>query len=356
MAECYYYVPRNNQIGGANTYAALLSRAFADEPDVDFFVCCADNGEYLRYLHAHKIPITKVSENKVTLILELFRLLNGGTGKVLITGSLVGLLFGKFLSVVMLQRFKHVHIVHGCTFAYGQHRIKRLCAFFLESFCSFVPGVYVNVSDYDQNLTKMLIGVKLGLCDTHVIRNCVENDGFYPHRIGYNIKKLFTVARLEKQKDFKSLLQAISKIHNVELEIFGQGVELEAIKKLTFDLGIEGRVHFRGFKSNLWNCVPQDGVFVLSSHYEGLPLALLEAGIRRFPIICTDVGGCKEVIKENCGFLVSRQSVDSIVYAIRAYQANPKLAEFHANNCAEVVSRIFNMTEFRKSILGVCFG
>jgi glycosyltransferase involved in cell wall biosynthesis len=89
------------------------------------------------------------------------------------------------------------------------------------------------------------------------------------------------------------------------LLIIGEGeLELE-LKELAIKLNIDKQITFLGFLSNVHEFLNIADSFVLSSNFEGMPLALQEAISIGLPIIATDVGGCKELISNN-GFLISK--------------------------------------------------
>ncbi|MBM3934275.1 MAG: glycosyltransferase family 4 protein [SAR202 cluster bacterium] len=77
-------------------------------------------------------------------------------------------------------------------------------------------------------------------------------------------------------------------------------------------LGLAGRVHLPGFKSNLWGYMKSASCYVLASRYEGLPLALLEGMAAGCPVVSFDCDyGPSEILThmEN-GVLVRPGDID----------------------------------------------
>jgi glycosyltransferase involved in cell wall biosynthesis len=121
----------------------------------------------------------------------------------------------------------------------------------------------------------------------------------------------FAAGRLEAVKDYPALLQAIASlpqagVHvSAHLLVAGDGSLREQLTALAASLGLAHRVRFLGFQPDLRPWMQAADAFVLSSRWEGLPLALLEAAASALPIIATDVPGTREaVVAGETGLLV----------------------------------------------------
>ena len=109
-----------------------------------------------------------------------------------------------------------------------------------------------------------------------------------------------TVANFRPQKDFPNLLNALVVLRDQGLRfkmvIVGQGpLEAEMIE-LTRALGLGDVVTFTGFRADATRAMSAFDVFVLSSRWEGLPVALMEAFALGLPIVSTSVGGIPQVL------------------------------------------------------------
>jgi glycosyltransferase involved in cell wall biosynthesis len=88
--------------------------------------------------------------------------------------------------------------------------------------------------------------------------------------------------------------------------IAGEGPELDRLRGLSASLGIEGRVHFLGKRSDIDQVLAALDVFALSSFSEGTPMTLIEAMAASVPIVSTAVGGVPEIVRDGVeGLLVS---------------------------------------------------
>jgi glycosyltransferase involved in cell wall biosynthesis len=108
-----------------------------------------------------------------------------------------------------------------------------------------------------------------------------------------------SVGRLDPVKDHSTLVRALALLPSeARLMIIGDGQLKERLRALGHQLGLGDRVQFPGFQTEVlpWMCAA-DG-FVLSSRWEGLPIALLEASACRLPVIVTDIPGAREALPD----------------------------------------------------------
>jgi glycosyltransferase involved in cell wall biosynthesis len=135
-----------------------------------------------------------------------------------------------------------------------------------------------------------------------------------------------TAVVISEQKGITFLLDAAKRVvaeaPEVTFLIAGDGplrVQLEARSKAE---GLEPKVRFLGYRSDIPQLLASYDTYVLSSLWEGLPLALLEALALGLPVVCTTVGGNPEVIEHGKnGFLVPpRDSAALAEHLLKIYR------------------------------------
>jgi glycosyltransferase involved in cell wall biosynthesis len=108
--------------------------------------------------------------------------------------------------------------------------------------------------------------------------------------------------RLEKQKDFETLLRAfrcVREVREARLVILGKGSRKEKLKVLAQSLGVEEHVLLPGFVDNPFKYMARADVFVLSSRFEGLPGVLIQAMAAGCPVVSTDCpSGPREILAD----------------------------------------------------------
>jgi glycosyltransferase involved in cell wall biosynthesis len=103
--------------------------------------------------------------------------------------------------------------------------------------------------------------------------------------------------RLEPVKDYPTMLRAMALLPEPSrLIIAGDGARQAELTALTAELGLGGRVRLLGFAQDLERWMNAADGLVLSSRWEGLPTALIEASAAGLPAVATDVPGVREVL------------------------------------------------------------
>lgn len=158
-------------------------------------------------------------------------------------------------------------------------------------------------------------------------------------------KTIVSVGRLQNmQKRMDVMLRAFaifSKKHpDYTLRMYGSG-EMEFVKGLCADLHIEDKVQLMGAVSNPTAKIVNDGMFVITSDYEGIPNALLEAMAAGLPVVATDCtpGGARMLIEDGVnGRLVPCADPDAVADAMCQYADSPDFAEACGINARKVLT------------------
>jgi glycosyltransferase involved in cell wall biosynthesis len=138
-----------------------------------------------------------------------------------------------------------------------------------------------------------------------------------------------TVARLSVQKGLFDLVAAaaevVRRIPTARFVIAGDGELREVLRARVAELHLTEQVLFAGARplSELARWLSAADVFVLSSHYEGMPLSLIEAMAAGCPVVATSVGGIPDVVSDDTvGRLVPPNDPGALARAITEVLAN----------------------------------
>lgn len=138
--------------------------------------------------------------------------------------------------------------------------------------------------------------------------------------------RIVMVARFEEPKDHATLLKALAGLRRFrwDLELVGDGPGEPAVRKLTEDLRLGGRVRFRGAVASAAPVLAEAQAFVLSSRSEGFPRSILEAMRAGLPVVASEAGGIPEAVKHGrTGYIVPRSSVTSMQNALEFLIRDP---------------------------------
>ena len=139
-----------------------------------------------------------------------------------------------------------------------------------------------------------------------------------------------TVGRLSQQKRHDLLIEAVAlasrQLPGLKLVIVGEG-ELETATRRLAEERIPGQVNFTGYRPDAIELLPAFDVFAMSSDFEGLPFALLEAMAAGRPIVTTDVQGAGEAVRDGReGLVAPRRDPEALAAGILTLARDKELA------------------------------
>lgn len=144
---------------------------------------------------------------------------------------------------------------------------------------------------------------------------------------------IVATGRLENQKNHRLLIDAyiaVSDKTDGKLIIYGEGALRADLQDYIDNRGFHDRILLPGKTSDVVSAIKGAGLYVLSSDFEGMPNALMEAMALGLPCISTDCpcGGPKELIENGKnGLLVKKGDVSSLSSAMLRVIENPSMAE-----------------------------
>ena len=164
-------------------------------------------------------------------------------------------------------------------------------------------------------------------------------------------RRIVNIGRLCEQKNHELLIDAFAMLSDeanaYSLEIYGDGPLKERLQDKINELGLSDRVFLKGTFSNIHRRIANARMFVLSSDYEGMPNALLEAMAIGVPSISTDCpcGGPRMLIQTGKnGILVPVGGRDALAQAMSDMVQNP----IKAQQLAQEASRVRELADAQK--------
>ncbi len=163
---------------------------------------------------------------------------------------------------------------------------------------------------------------------------------------GERTKKIVSVGRLERQKNYPMLLEAFESLHQEKpdyiLEIYGEGQLEKELRETIEKKKLNDCVKLMGFCADVHEKIKDAAMFVMTSDYEGLPNALIEAMALGLPCIATDCpcGGPRTLIENGKnGMLVKINDSDGLFMEMLNVLNNPEYNEI-GNNALSIVSKV----------------
>lgn len=201
-------------------------------------------------------------------------------------------------------------------------------SFFKLLFFKLLTGISLKIADYyivsssaDRERLILKYGIKYD-SKIKINSNWIE----YPKKVknlSIRNEKLIAVGRLEHQKNYSNLLKVINK-SGLYIDIFGEGKERRKLENLINKYDIKANLKGKIENRKLQKLYQDYKYFVLNSHYEGNPKALLEAMSAGCVVIVRYHENLKEVIidKDNGIFYNTDDELEKILMSLKDYDLN----------------------------------
>ena len=222
-----------------------------------------------------------------------------------------------FRLLTFLRRLKIVYFVHGFRFTSITNPIKAFFFKIIEKILSFKTDIFITINNEDYNYAKFNLlkknscykinGVGLDLSKKHFEKKIINKKG---------IKKILVIAAYKKEKGYLELLKVAEILINkkIKIECYGYGnknkFNLIKIKKKL------NNISFKNFDVNIENKIKKYDILLHLSKREGLPVSVMQSLSKGLPIICYNIRGNNDLIKDKFnGFYVkSYKDVPNKIY------------------------------------------
>ncbi len=245
------------------------------------------------------------------------------TAKAGTLGRLAGLLY--ILTQCLrpkAHRLKLIHTFHGHVLHSYFGGVKTRFFIWIERFLARFTDKIIAVSNEVKNeLLKLKIGdlkkvvvIPLGLdLDELLSLDTISNSRI---RIGI-------IGRLTPIKNHTMFLKVVRKIVDfglsfpVKFIIVGDGELRSTLEANSRELGLDRYIEFSGWQRNLRELYARLDIIVLTSLNEGTPVSLIEAMAASRPVVTTNVGGVKDLVNDQRGFLIESNDADTFAAALK---------------------------------------
>ena len=339
-------------VGGMEKVGSDLILHLDPEKYSNIVICLQEKGKFSEALMEAGVEVINMHSmemSKLGLLWSLYKLFKTKQIDIVHTNNPAPHIWAgtaAFLAFIPIR----VHTKHGKNFVNIKRRV------FFNGFFSKLSTKIVAVSE---DIEKQAITIeKVSPKKVMTIHNGVDISYFA--RPKYNsletvdlpIKDsdfvIGAISRFSRDKDYATLIKAFSHIVNQEtrlkLLLVGDGETLGQMRELAIQLNIEENVIFTGYRTDVKALLSLLDIYVLSTHTEGISIALLEAMAMNLPVVATAVGGNVEIIqdKEN-GLLVAHEDEKALMEILSTLIVDNQLRKELANQARKRVEQAFSI-------------
>lgn len=237
--------------------------------------------------------------------------------------------------------------------------VEKFCARFTDCLITINEEDYSNVTQHKFKASEIrhVHGVGVSL-DRFRIHTPAEKEALRL-KYGYRAEDyiMIVVAELNKNKNQKFLIKSVSHMQKrfpqIKLLLVGKGEQQEELSNMVKELKLDSSVFFLGYRNDIDCLLGMSDVLVTASYREGLAVNIMEAMASGLPVICTDVRGQRDLIKDGeNGFLYPINDEQRFSEAVGKLVDNSELADkIRDNNVRDV--RIFSIDHVIKEMAAI---
>ena len=217
---------------------------------------------------------------------------------------------------------------HGFWFNYPGNPVRRAVGLLMELAAGRVTDVFLTVSNEEAADARRLF-IHRGAV---AILNGRDPARFRPDpaaragiRAGLGVPDdrvvVVAISRLVRHKGYPELAAAMRDVPDAELWVVGERLETDRGEDMVAVLraaGLGHRLRLLGYRTDIPAILAAADIFTLPSHFEGLPMSVIEAMLCGLPVVTTDIRGPREqVVDGETGLIVPPRTVAPLANALR---------------------------------------
>ncbi len=210
---------------------------------------------------------------------------------------------------------------------------------------------------------------------THSISNAIDVTRFHPvtekekfelrTKLNLPLNKTIIIShgRITEQKRLDLLIEAIGRVKENYLDLYvvlpgniqfeEKGI-FENLQEQITNLGLSDLIHFPGRSNFVQEYLQASDIYIISSKFEGMSNALLEAMACGLPVISTAVSGATDIIRDGQnGFIVPIGDADVIADALRKYLSDMSSATISGKNAAQTIQENYSWEQIIKKYIAL---
>ncbi|MEI6090976.1 MAG: glycosyltransferase family 4 protein [bacterium] len=156
-----------------------------------------------------------------------------------------------------------------------------------------------------------------------------------------NQKQVIAIGRLHYDKGHDNLIKAWIKVNKLfpdwHLKIYGDGPARNILEDMIINLNLTDSISLPGIVDNIMDKIMESGVFVMSSHYEGFGMTILESMVCGLPVVSFDCPtGPSEILQQGkFGFLAKNQNIEDLADKLILLMSSYELRQEYGRKARE---------------------
>lgn len=186
-----------------------------------------------------------------------------------------------------------------------------------------------------------------------------------PSRSQENVRKEFdikagdkfitSIGELDNNKNHITVIRALAKLGRKDFKyvICGVGPNKDMLLAEIANLGLMDNVILAGYRSDIPDILNAADIFVFPSYHEGMPVSALEAMACSLPVVCSEIRGNVDIIKDgNNGYLFMPADIDSLCQKLALLMDDDKKRESMGLKNKEIV-KAFSLEAVTEELKGI---
>ncbi len=280
--------------------------------------------------------------------------------------------YAKFLRHIIMDKYDVVHMhlpVAGwmtipaklfnrkTKFIYSEHNLVTFYAKYNYYLSGLTYGFFDCIIPVSHEVNEVISKVQKSWFfktkKTATILNGINTEKFSnAHRITENINEKFTVglvARFRPQKRVDKWVEVAAEVYKLNSTIYflmvGDGPDDEMLHNKIYELGMQGKIELPGMLPDTVAAFKRIDIFLLTSDFEGLPLAIMEAMSTGCVPVVNNVGGIKQLPFNGFGYKYDVFDAKKIAVIIAGYASDAQKFKKESLNARAFVEANYSLTK-----------